>query len=240
MALINGLYIHVTDEKINKDTDVSSHSVESGIDVTDTVKPKQIEISLSGKIVDVPGENGTSAFTVLQQLRQFQNTGALVDYSGRNAMSGYQITSLSTSHNGDVSGGASFDMTLREFRVAQNSYTPSIDESQDANDAVTDGGNQAAESGESSEVWYTTQDGDTVWALVAAPNAVYKSLVREGQEDGEMGACNWVMANNLHAFSRAWDFRTMQNGVSILLGRRNDYGGENENTDNESPVALQN
>ena len=147
MALINGLYIHVTDEKINKDTDVSSHSVESGINVTDTVKPKQIEISLSGKIVDVPGENGTSAFTVLQQLRQFQNTGALVDYSGRNAMSGYQITSLSTSHNGDVSGGASFDMTLREFRVAQNSYTPSIDESQDANDAVTDGGNQAAESG---------------------------------------------------------------------------------------------
>ena len=87
MALINGLYIHVTDEKINKDTDVSSHSVESGINVTDTVKPKQIEISLSGKIVDVPGENGTSAFTVLQQLRQFQNTGALVDYSGRNAMS---------------------------------------------------------------------------------------------------------------------------------------------------------
>ena len=47
MALINGLYIHVTDEKINKDTDVSSHSVESGINVTDTVKPKQIEISLS-------------------------------------------------------------------------------------------------------------------------------------------------------------------------------------------------
>ena len=42
MALINGLYIHVTDEKINKDTDVSSHSVESGINVTDTVKPKQV------------------------------------------------------------------------------------------------------------------------------------------------------------------------------------------------------
>ena len=33
MALINGLYIHVTDEKINKDTDVSSHSVESGRDI---------------------------------------------------------------------------------------------------------------------------------------------------------------------------------------------------------------
>ena len=36
MALINGLYVHVTDEKITNDTDVSSHSVESGIDVTDT------------------------------------------------------------------------------------------------------------------------------------------------------------------------------------------------------------
>lgn len=240
MALINGLYIHVTDEKINKDTDVSSHSVETGIDITDTIKPKQIEISLSGKIVDLPGRNGTSAFTVLQKIRQFQNSGTLVDYSGRNAMSGYQITSFSTSHNGDVVGGASFDMTLKELRVAQNSYAPSIEETEDANDAVTDGGNQTAESGDSSEVWYTTQDGDTVWSLVAAPNAIYKSLVREGQEDSEMGACNWVMSHNLHAFSREWDFRTLQNGACILLGRRNDYGGENENTDNEKPVALQN
>lgn len=221
MALINGLYVHVTDEKITNDTDVSSHSVESGIDVTDTIKPKPIEITLSGKIVSLPGTDGMSAFTILQKLRQFQNTGALVNYSGRNAMAGYQITSLATSHGGDIAGGANFDMTLKELRVAQNSYAPTIEETEDSNDAVTEGGNQSAEPGESSEVWYTTQDGDTVWALVAAPNAVYKSLVREGQENGEMGACNWVMANNLHAFSRAWDFRTMQNGVSILLGRRN-------------------
>ena len=240
MALINGLYIHVTDEKINKDTDVSSHSVESGIDVTDTVKPKQIEISLSGKIVDMPEDEGVSAFTVLQKLRQFQNTGALVDYSGRNAMSGYQITSLSTSHGGDIAGGASFDMTLKEFRAAANSYAPAIEESEDLSDAVTDGGNQSVEVGSSDEVWYTTQDGDTVWALVAAPNAIYKSLARDGQEGGEEGACNWVMKNNPHAFSRYGDFRTMQNGVKILLGRRNDYGKQNDNTDNESLIALQN
>ena len=225
MALINGLYIHVTEENVNNDVEVSEHTVEDGINTTDTVKPKATEITLHGKIVDVPLETGTeqdtvmSAFAVLQMLRTFQERGILVAYSGRNTVSGYQITSFGTSHGGDVAGGADFDMTLRELRTASNSYTaPTVEETEDASDAVKDGGAQSPESGDGTEVWYTTQNGDTIWGLVAAPNAVYRNLKREGQSGSEMGACNWVMEHNPSAFSRYGDFRTLQNGVKILLG----------------------
>ncbi len=55
MALINGMYINVTDEDITRTSELSSHSVEEGIDVTDTVRPQPIEISLSGKLVYYEG-----------------------------------------------------------------------------------------------------------------------------------------------------------------------------------------
>ena len=41
-------YIHVVDESTARDVDVSSHSVENGIDISDTVKRKAATLSLSG------------------------------------------------------------------------------------------------------------------------------------------------------------------------------------------------
>ena len=221
MALINGMYVHVTDEGVNYEVETSTHSVENDIDITDTIKKKPVQISLGGKIVDVPvSENEImTAAVILERLRLLQSEGAIIEYSGRNSEYGFQIVSLSTSHGNDIAGGASFDMTLRELKTAQNSYTaPTIENTNENADAVTEGGNQATEPGDGTEVWYTTQEGDTIWSLVAAPSAVYKNLRRDGQTSGDMGACNWVMEHNPNAFRRAGDFRTLQNGVKIILG----------------------
>lgn len=52
MALINNIYIHVTDEEINRESTISSHSVEEGIDITDHIKVEPVEVSLEGKLVN--------------------------------------------------------------------------------------------------------------------------------------------------------------------------------------------
>lgn len=55
MALINGIYIQVQDEDIDRGADMSSHAAESGIDFTDTVKPQAVEVTLGGNIVHYEG-----------------------------------------------------------------------------------------------------------------------------------------------------------------------------------------
>ena len=51
MALIDGIYIHVKEEELSSEVQKSTHSVEVGIDVTDTIKPSPSALSLSGEIV---------------------------------------------------------------------------------------------------------------------------------------------------------------------------------------------
>ena len=211
-------YIHVVDESTTKDVDVSSHSVENGIDISDTVKRKAATLSLSGSIVDYPPRNATKywlkAADVIWAIEVAKNNGVPVSYQGRNVFYNMLITSFSTSHPNTIMGGCEFSMELKEIRVAKNSYVAPID------DVVKDGGAQQVDKGESEEVWYTVKKGDCVAALVAEPYAPYKNLKREGAASGYLGACNWVMDKNQSAFSRKGDFRTLQIGKRIILGTR--------------------
>ena len=43
MALINGIYIHVTDENVTSETEASEHAVEKGADITDHIKVNPAE-----------------------------------------------------------------------------------------------------------------------------------------------------------------------------------------------------
>ena len=211
-------YIHVVDESTTKDVDVSSHSVENGIDISDTVKRKAATLSLAGSIVDYPPRNATKywlkAADVIWAIEVAKNNGVPVSYQGRNVFYNMLITSFSTSHPNTIMGGCEFSMELKEIRVAKNSYVAPIDE------VVKDGGAQQVDKGESEEVWYTVKKGDCVAALVAEPYAPYKNLKREGAASGYFGSCEWVMQKNKHAFSRYGDYRTLQIGEKILLGSR--------------------
>lgn len=121
MAIINGLYIHVTGENVTREVDATSHPVESGIPLTDTVKANALSISLSGKIVSY---DGMTAAQVLEKLKAWQKAGSLVDYRGRNVASSMQIRSFDTSFSNANSGGADFNMELVEVRIAKSAYVP--------------------------------------------------------------------------------------------------------------------
>lgn len=218
-------YIHVVDESTAKDVDVSSHSVENGIDISDTVKRKAATLSLSGSIVDFPltfpnekpnikRRYWVKAADVISAIELAKNKGVPVSYQGRNVFYNMLITSFSTSHPNTIMGGCEFSMELKEVRIAKNSYVAPKD------DEVKDGGTQQVDKGEREEVWYTVKKGDCVSALVAEPYAPYKNLKREGAASGYWGACNWVMDKNQSAFSRKGDFRTLQIGKKIILGTR--------------------
>lgn len=121
MAVINGLYVHVTDESVTRDVDSTSHPVESGIPLTDTVKAQALAISLSGKIVDY---GSTKADEVIAKLKKWQDTGSLIEYRGRNVASSMQIRSFETTHPNTNSGGADFSLELMQVRIAKSAYVP--------------------------------------------------------------------------------------------------------------------
>lgn len=121
MAILNGLYIHVVDESMERKVDATSHPVEEGIPTTDTVKAKANVISLSGKIVDY----GTmKASQVISKIEAWKEAGTLLLYQGRNVASSMQIRSFDTDHPNTVSGGADFSMTLEQVRIAKSAYVP--------------------------------------------------------------------------------------------------------------------
>ena len=119
MALINGWYVQVVDETVDNETELSSHAVETGMDVSDHIRNKPVVISLSGNIVDV---GDVAASTVLAQLHQFRTAGAMIEYHGRNVQSGLIMTSFNTKHPNTINGGCEFDMELKGLRVAAPSY----------------------------------------------------------------------------------------------------------------------
>ena len=121
MAILNGLYIHVVDESMSRRVDATSHPVEDGIPITDTVRPNARTLSLSGKIVDY-GE--MTAPQVIAQIRSWQEAGTLLLYQGRNVASSMQIRTFDTEHPNTINGGADFSMTIEQVRVAKSAYVP--------------------------------------------------------------------------------------------------------------------
>lgn len=119
MALINNNRVFVTEESVSRDVESSSHPVEKGIDLTDTVKRSPITLSISGFIVDV---GNVKAKDILVKLENLKNSGSLITYSGRNSFKNMQIQNLNTTHTYEVWGGMSFTMELKEVRIAKPSY----------------------------------------------------------------------------------------------------------------------
>ena len=93
--------------------------MEQGIEIESTIRNKPVELSLRGKIVDV---KSTKASDILSKLKELQKKGSIVKYVGRNSVTNLQIQSFNTSHPYTNAGGADFDMTLKEVRIAKSAY----------------------------------------------------------------------------------------------------------------------
>ena len=133
MAILNGLYIHVVDESMEREVHSTSHPVEDGIPTTDTVKAKALSISLSGKIVDY---GDMKAAQVLYQLQKWHESGTLLIYQGRNVASSMQIRSLQTNFPYTNQGGADFSMELVQTRIAKSAYVPKTTDTSAAKKSV--------------------------------------------------------------------------------------------------------
>lgn len=120
MATINNLYVQVVDEDWEDDVSSTSHPVEKGIDITDTIRPKPVVLAISGNIVNY---GTTKADTVLSKLKELKTAGSLITYVGRRTMSGLQIQAFKTSHPNTIWGGCKFEMELKEVRIAKSAYT---------------------------------------------------------------------------------------------------------------------
>lgn len=121
MAIINGMYIHVTDETKEREVQATSHTVEEGAPISDTVNAKALALSLTGKIVDY---GNVKAEEVIAKLETWRDSGKLVLYQGRNVASNMQIHSFQQSFNNKNAGGANFTMELKEVRIAKSAYVP--------------------------------------------------------------------------------------------------------------------
>ena len=202
MAKINGLYIFVIDESKDFGVDATEHPVETGVDITDHVKRKAIEMSISGEIV------GKDATSTMSRLKQMHQNGTLCKYVGRTTLSNCLITDFSTSHPHTIWGGCEFSMTLKEVRIASTSYKPAANK---PNSPKDNGTQQVKDESKEEWVYHTVKKGDTIWALVASSNAPYKKYGL---------SCDEVMKLNPSAFSRKGDFRTLQIGAKIKVGKR--------------------
>lgn len=120
MATINNLYVQVVDEDWDKDVNSTSHPVEKGIEITDTIRQKPVVLSLSGNIVNV---GTTKADTIVSKIEELKTKGSLITYVGRRTMSGLQIQAFKTSHPNTIWGGCKFEMELKEVRIANKAYT---------------------------------------------------------------------------------------------------------------------
>ena len=121
MALINNIYVHVTsgNESWDEGVESTSHPVEKGLDITDTIHKKPIELSISGEIVDYGDVKAMSALTKLKELK---NSGSLITYTGRRAAKNLQIQSFNYKFSNEIWGGCTFSMTLKEVKIAKKAY----------------------------------------------------------------------------------------------------------------------
>lgn len=220
MASLNGIYIFVKDEQFKRSVDVTSHAVESGIELTDHVKAQARTLSISGEIV------GTSSAANQQKIKDMMNNGTLINYSGRNIMKNAQITSFNTSHPNTIWGGCSFDLELKEVRIAKSSYTPATKEAakeQTKTATKQQSGTQQVQktaTGTLTPVYHTVKAGDSVYNLVAAANAPYKSYG---------STVKMIIDNNPDCFSKKGDATTLKVGSKLLIGY--DYDETKENTE---------
>lgn len=213
MATLNGMYVFVDSEDISNDVEVTSHSVEQGMNLTDNVRRTGKTLSIKGYLV------GESVHETSLKIEELQNKGSLVDYRGDFYFTGLLITSFKKSTSQEASGALAFTMELSMARIAESAYVPpppkppKAASNKNASNGKTKkktnaGTKQTTKKSTKKWVYHTVKKGDTVWALVNGP---YKSL---------KSTCDQVMNWNPTAFSRKGDFRTLQIGKKLKMGQK--------------------
>ena len=206
IGLVNNNYVLCETESVSYAGESTSHSVERGVDISDHYKRQPITLSISGVIADTENKKSSE---IISNIKKLQKEGSLIKYVGRITLGNMQIQSFDTEYSNKNWGGCSFDMELKEIRIANSAY----DAAKSAKLAA-----QAAQTsqGDNNWVYHTVVKGNCVWALcVSGP---YKNL--KPTYSKPMDKCNYIMSINQDAFSRRGDFRTLKIGYRLKVGYR--------------------
>lgn len=208
MALINNNYVLAKNESVTYESNSTSHPIEEGIDITDHVQRKPISLSISGVISDTSNKKSAE---IIESIKNLQISGSLIKYIGRISLGNMQIQSFNTDYEYKNWGGCTFDMELKEVRIAKSAY----DAAKSTALTKKQTSSQQVSQGDISKVYHTVKKGDCVWNLVTKQ---YKDL--KPTYSKTMDKCNWVMNQNPDAFSRKGDFGTLKIGAKLYVGHR--------------------
>lgn len=91
---------------------ITDNPVESGQDVSDHVKQNPSYINIRGQMI------GEDAYPNLQKLIKYKEDGELLTYTGRNVYRNMAIEDIDRIHGVKNKTGYSFDMKLKQVRIA--------------------------------------------------------------------------------------------------------------------------
>ena len=157
MALINNLYVHVTDEQIGRGVQVTEHAVEKGFPITDNVKPEAKTLSITGVIVKA---DNTPAKTIVSSLESYHQKGKYIKYVGRNSMSNALITRFDTGYTNQIAGGCTFSMEIKQVRIAKAAYVAKGNKVTGKQTQVTKKTTTTTK-----KRYHTVKKGDTLWGI---------------------------------------------------------------------------
>ena len=116
MAQLGDVFLNtVYEEKVDNRINSTDHPVEEGVNIVDHVEREPLILSISGIVT------GEDASARKLKLQQYANNGTILNYRYRNKVDNVIIESFQTTHPKSIKGGFSFDITLKQIRVAKPS-----------------------------------------------------------------------------------------------------------------------
>ena len=196
MASIGGVNVWVETENISYDIESTEHPVEKGIEITDHVKANPISIDISGEIV---GEN---AEAMKDRINALMKKGALITGSGNNSLSNVQIKSFKATHSNKIWGGFSFDMQIKQVRVAKSAYQSNSLTASRKSTGMTQIQKNAQKG---LPIIHKVKKGDTGWDIAQKYNTTVSALNK---------------LNNLLNVTSNGTWTTLKIGAHLVVGNR--------------------
>ncbi len=205
MALLSGVYLFVEKESVDCPVEISRHSVETGVPLSDHVRTEAMSLHAEGLLV------GSGFLQVVETLRDWQSRGLVLDYVGCYLLRSVQIEAFSFEFDAAVKNGCKFSLSLRQLRVAQSLFAIGLgySGSMEVTVASANGMIQVLNLSARRERYHTMQAGETLWYLVNQYRIFGVST------DG-------LIALNKHrdvfVSDNHGDFSKLRVGASLLLG----------------------
>ena len=115
MSKLGEVYFTVVEEEdYTYSNDITDRPVEDGSIITDNVRNKPIEIKITGILTG----KGAYPQQQLTMLRLYSLNGDILSYVGIQSFSRCVIENFENKHNAEVGNGITFDITLKEVKIA--------------------------------------------------------------------------------------------------------------------------